>query len=175
MLLNNLCETFNSKIVEAREKPLVNILETIRRYLMVRIHNNKDSMAKYEGPICHKIQQKLEKFKEASIDYTSIWSSGTRWEVNSGGKQFVVDVEKRSCACNCWDLNGIPCKHAVHVIAFRKEQVEDYMHDFYKKDTYIALYSHLIQPCNGPYLWPEVDGDAILPPIHKIQDRKSVV
>ena len=86
MLLNNLCETFNSKIVEAREKPLVNILETIRRYLMVRIRNNKDSMAKYEGPICHKIQQKLEKFKEASIDYTSIWSSGSRWEVNSCGK-----------------------------------------------------------------------------------------
>ena len=169
MLLNNLCETFNLKIVEAREKPLVNILETIRRYLMVRIRNNKDSMAKYEGPICHKIQQKLEKFKEATIDYTSIWSSGTRWDVNSGGKQFVVDVEKRSCACNCWDLNGIPCKHAVHVIAFRKEQAEDYMHDFYKKDTYIALYSHLIQPRNGPDLWPEVDGDAILPLIHKIQ------
>ena len=55
MLLNNLCETFNSKIVEAREKPLVNMLETIRRYLMVRIRKNRDSMAKYEGPICHKI------------------------------------------------------------------------------------------------------------------------
>ena len=107
MLLNNLCETFNSKIVEAREKPLVNMLETIRRYLMVRIHRNRDSMAKYQGPVCHKIQQKLEKCKEVSIDCTSIWSCGTRWEVNSGGKQFVVDVEKRSCACNCWDLTGI--------------------------------------------------------------------
>ena len=45
MLLNNICETFNSKIVEAREKPLVNMLETIRRYLMVRIRKNRDSMA----------------------------------------------------------------------------------------------------------------------------------
>ena len=86
MLLNNLYETFNSKIVEVREKPLVNMLETIRRYLMVRIRKNKDSMAKYEGSIYHKIQQKLEKCKEASIDCTSIWSGGARWEVNSGGK-----------------------------------------------------------------------------------------
>ena len=73
MLLNNLCETFNLKIVEAREKLLVNMLETIRRYLMVRIRKNRDSMAKYEGPICHKIQQKLVKCKEDSIDCTSIW------------------------------------------------------------------------------------------------------
>jgi len=55
----------------------------------------------------------------------------------------------------------------VHVITFKKEQAEDYVHEFYKKDTYIALYSHLIQPCNGPDLWPGTDGDAILPPIHK--------
>ena len=76
MLLNNICETFNLKIVEAREKPLVNMLETIKRYLMVRIYKNRNSMANYQGPICHKIQQKLEKCKEASIDCKSIWSGG---------------------------------------------------------------------------------------------------
>ena len=139
LLLNNLCEIFNSKIMEAREKSLVNLLETIRRYLMVRIRKNTDSMAKYQGPICHKIQQKLEKCKEASIDCKSIWSSGTRWEVNSCGKQFVVDVEKRSCAYNCQDLTRIPCKHEVHVIAFKKERTEDYVHDLYKR-IHILLY-----------------------------------
>nr|POE83522.1 hypothetical protein CFP56_51055 [Quercus suber] len=37
-----------------------------------------------------------------------------RWEVNSYGKQFAVEVEKRSYACNCWDLIGFPYKHIVH-------------------------------------------------------------
>ena len=63
----------------------------------------------------------------------------------------------------------------MHVITFRKERAKNYVHNFYKKDTYIALYSHLIQPCNGPDLWPEVDGDAILPPIHKIQPRRPKI
>ena len=101
-------------------------------------------MTKYLDPICQKIQQKLEKYKEASIDCTSIWSSGAKWEVNTYGKQFVVDMEKHSCAFNRWDLTGIPCKHAVSVIAFKKEWVKDNVHDFYKMDTYIALYSHHI-------------------------------
>ena len=95
--------------------------------------------------------------------------------MNSYGKQFVVDVEKCSRACKYWDLIGTPCKHAVHVIAFKKERAEDYAHDFYKKDTYIALYSHLIQPCNGPDLWPDIDEDAILPPIYKIQPRRPKI
>ena len=33
----------------------------------------------------------------------------------------MVDVEKRSCARNCWDLIGILCKHVVHVITLKKE------------------------------------------------------
>ena len=35
-------------------------------------------MAKYLDPICQKIQQKLEKYKEASIDCTSIWLGGAK-------------------------------------------------------------------------------------------------
>ena len=57
----------------------------------------------------------------------------------------------------------------MHVITFRKERAKNYVHDFYKKDTYIVLYSHLIQSCNGSDLLPDIDGDTILPPIHKIQ------
>ena len=41
MLLNKLCEIFNSKIMGARKKPLVTLLETIRRYLMIRIRKNE--------------------------------------------------------------------------------------------------------------------------------------
>ena len=125
-------------------------------------------MTKYLDPICQKIQQKLEKYKEASIDCTSIWSCGAKWEVNTCGKQFVVDMEKHSCAFNRWNLTWIPCKHAMSIIAFRKERAKDYVHDFYKTETYIALYSHHIQPCNGLDLWSDTDRDAILHPIHKI-------
>ena len=69
----------------------------------------------------------------------------------------MVDMEKHSCAFNRWDLTGIPYKHAVNAIAFKKERAKDYVLDFYKTDTYIALYSHHIQPCNGPDLWSDAD------------------
>lgn len=37
ILLNNLCECFNAAILEARDKPIVSLLERIRIYLMLRM------------------------------------------------------------------------------------------------------------------------------------------
>ena len=36
-MLNNLCESFNSKIINARDKSILTMCEMIRRYLMKRI------------------------------------------------------------------------------------------------------------------------------------------
>jgi hypothetical protein len=35
-LLNNMCECFNSKIIEVRQKPIISLVEDIRIYLMKR-------------------------------------------------------------------------------------------------------------------------------------------
>ncbi|XP_021994149.1 uncharacterized protein LOC110890805 [Helianthus annuus] len=39
VLLNNMCEVLNAKIVEGREKPIISCLEYLREYLMKRIVN----------------------------------------------------------------------------------------------------------------------------------------
>ncbi|CAI9295789.1 unnamed protein product [Lactuca saligna] len=39
MLLNNLCEVFNNKLIEGRDKPLITCLEYIKEYMMKRICN----------------------------------------------------------------------------------------------------------------------------------------
>jgi hypothetical protein len=51
MQLNNLCEVFNSKIVEARDKPILTMCEMIRKYLMTKIVKNGEQMTNYRGPI----------------------------------------------------------------------------------------------------------------------------
>ncbi|KAL0403603.1 UNVERIFIED_CONTAM: hypothetical protein Sradi_2001100 [Sesamum radiatum] len=42
MLLNNVCETFNACILDAREKSILTMLEWIREYLMRRMQDNRD-------------------------------------------------------------------------------------------------------------------------------------
>ena len=55
MLLNNLCETFNSKIVVVKIKPVMTMLKTVGRYLMTKFQKNRDVMLKYQCLICPRI------------------------------------------------------------------------------------------------------------------------
>lgn len=59
MLLNNLCECFNSIILEARTKGIITLNEAIRRMLMTRIQKRRDVMSKCETMHCPKIIKKL--------------------------------------------------------------------------------------------------------------------
>ena len=161
MLLNNLCESFNSKIIDARDKSILTMCEMIRRYLMKRIPRNNDTMLKKSSPICPKIQDKLKVNKEATRDCTFTWSGGSKFEVHCKEKQFVVDLDKHTCACYRWDLTYIPYKHPVSAIAYKKEKAENYVNHYYKVETYLRTYSHLIQPTNGEEFWPKEASDKI--------------
>jgi hypothetical protein len=155
--------------VVAKTKPVMTMLVTIGRYLMTRIQKNRDVMLKYQGPICPRIQEKLQKCKEESKGCTPKWGGGNMYEMTSDGKKYIVNIVKKSCTCSKWDLIGMPCKHAIRAISYKGHNFEDYVDDYFKKKTYMSVYSHLIQPCIGPDFWPIGDGDLVLPPIHRRQ------
>ncbi|KAK4384334.1 hypothetical protein Sango_3071100 [Sesamum angolense] len=52
ILVNNLCESFNNYILEARDKPIISMFEWIRTKLMSRLQQKRDGMEKYSGSIC---------------------------------------------------------------------------------------------------------------------------
>ncbi|GMY19169.1 DEK carboxy-terminal domain protein [Fagus crenata] len=61
LIVNNLSECFNSYILDARDKLILTMLDTIRRKLMRRFQVNRASIAKMSGKLCPKIQVKVDK------------------------------------------------------------------------------------------------------------------
>ncbi|XP_062020920.1 uncharacterized protein LOC133737368 [Rosa rugosa] len=168
ILLNNLCESFNTFILGARGKLVVSSFEEMRVKLMKRIMLRKEKMMKYEVTICPKPRGIFEKKKnkvKAASDCVPHGSGGPQIEVESfGGGKHVVGLERRTCACRRWDLSGIPCKHGVVAINFMKLDLDDFVDDCYLKKTYMANYSHTIKPVNGMELWPTSEEPTILSP-----------
>ena len=170
MLLNKLCESFNSVILSARSKPIVGMLETIRILLMESVHKKRDAMRKYKGSICPKICKKLEKLKLDAAGWIPRWSGSDQFEVvGPYGEQYKVEVGKHACGCRKWDLSGIPCVHAIAAINFLNKDPLNFVHDYYKCETYIKTYEHLLSPINGKDLWPVVDSSHLQPPNVKIK------
>ena len=53
ILLNNLCETLNAKILDAREQSILSLFETLRLFMMERIHDNRERAQKKMGEQCN--------------------------------------------------------------------------------------------------------------------------
>jgi len=64
MLLNNLAETFNAWIKDSRDKPLLTMLEMIRRKLMTRFQQKREGIRATTHKVCHKMHKKLERSKD---------------------------------------------------------------------------------------------------------------
>lgn len=60
MLLNNICETFNAVLKEARDKPIITCLEWIRRYVMRRNAEKWEGIQNYEGRFMPYVDKVLE-------------------------------------------------------------------------------------------------------------------
>ncbi|XP_052207797.1 uncharacterized protein LOC127811700 isoform X2 [Diospyros lotus] len=165
LLLNNICECFNSYILEARDKGIITCLESIRCKLMKRLWKKRDAMKKIPSPLCPKIQKKLDKIKVLSFNYMSTWSGWSKCQVVGPEGQFVVDTNERSCSCRRWDLTGIPCEHAVNALFMNRNKPENFVDTCYTVESYLKIYNNCINPINGYEMWPMSKEVANLPPL----------
>ncbi|KAL2228364.1 UNVERIFIED_CONTAM: hypothetical protein Sindi_1816100 [Sesamum indicum] len=143
MLLNNICETFNGSILEAREKPIMTMLEWIRKWIMNRLSELRDRARKkwQDKKICLKIRKIVEKNIDKAADCIPIKSDDWHYEVS------CYDGARK------WDLTGIPCKHGMSAICTQSLEPEDFVNPCYSVATFIEVYKHAILPVNGPKVW----------------------
>ncbi|KAJ9552457.1 hypothetical protein OSB04_016502 [Centaurea solstitialis] len=175
--LNNMCEVFNSQLVDARDKPIIMALEYVRVYLMKRIVNVKKLIEKSEGILTPTAKDELELVKTDAAKYRVLWSGGPKYQVTGPwGDQCGVDLTKMECACRVWELTGIPCKHLVAVIwhmaanGLNVDIPERWVHPCYTMETWKSVYAFTIDPINSRDRWVTTDSPlTITPPKHHIQ------
>ncbi|XP_022875710.1 uncharacterized protein LOC111394175 [Olea europaea var. sylvestris] len=84
ILLNNLCEAFNSSIVVARDRPIISMLEKIRHQQMIRMNAKREAAERY-----------------LKADY----AGNQKFEISSRDDlRWSVDLTEHACACRKWDI-----------------------------------------------------------------------
>nr|KAJ0194627.1 hypothetical protein LSAT_V11C700372600 [Lactuca sativa] len=114
VILNNLCETFNGKLNEGRNKPIITCLEFIREYLMKKIRKGHWEM--YWSFDTYSYAD-FGKYKKKAEDYRYV--SGPWMD------QCTVDVVQQTCSCRKWELTGMSCKHVVATIWEMRKNSKD--------------------------------------------------
>ncbi|XP_071924837.1 uncharacterized protein [Coffea arabica] len=165
ILLNNLCESFNSVILEAREKPVLGMLETIRIYLMDRMWIKREWMKKRTDVICPKIQKSLKrpKLRLPPILLDTQTAKDSKCGISTLEPMLLmsIDAHARVESGSTWDC---PCCHAVCCIPLINATPEDHVHNCYSREAYLAAYEPAIAPLLGPNAWRDSGKILILPP-----------
>ena len=113
-LTNNLCEVFNSKLDNARDKPIITCLEFIREYLMKRIVSVQKVLGKCTGSLTPTTKPIIEANKKDASQLRCIFNGADKYQVTGQWMdQYVVNLKDKSCTRRTWDITGIPCKHAI--------------------------------------------------------------
>ncbi|XP_021806105.1 uncharacterized protein LOC110750138 [Prunus avium] len=100
LLLNNLCESFNAAIIDARDNSILTCLESIRMYVMLRMANRRAACGKWKHPIGPRIFKIIEKNKMGASQCIPRLAGDKMYQVSHMyGGEFVVDLAAMSCSC----------------------------------------------------------------------------
>ena len=81
---------------------------------------SKEKGVRLESNICAKVIKRLHKEKLAANRWLACWARWTQFEVKNGLQSFTVDLAIAHCSCRKWNINDIPCAHAITYIFLNK-------------------------------------------------------
>lgn len=163
-ILNNLSESFNKTIRLARRKPLLDMLEEIRRQCMVRNEKRYVIAGRLKTRFTKRAHEEIEKMIAGSQFCVRWMARDNMHEIQHGDDQFCVNMNTNTCGCRKWQMTGIPCIHAASVIIGKKQQVEDYVRDWFTVAKWQQTYTLGIKPVEGRKMWPRQNRLPVLPP-----------
>ncbi|GJZ23277.1 hypothetical protein Tco_0560736 [Tanacetum coccineum] len=104
VLLNNMCEVLNRRLLDGRDKPIITCLEFIREYLMKRIVIVQQVISKSTGPLTPKAAKIFEFIKKQAAQYIISWNGGILYQATGQyGDQCLqreVKAESQNIICS---------------------------------------------------------------------------
>ena len=59
------------------------------------------------------------------------------FETRNLGESYGVDLEKKTCTCRIWQMNGYGCVHSVAAISYVNRDVEAFVDPLYRACIYM--------------------------------------
>ncbi|XP_010446237.1 PREDICTED: uncharacterized protein LOC104729034 [Camelina sativa] len=165
--LNNLSESFNRTIRQARRKPLLEMLEDIRRQCMVRNEKRYIIAGRLQTRFTKRAHLEIENMIAGSQFCIRSMARHNQHEVQLHDDTYSVDMNALTCGCIKWQMTGIPCVHVASVIIARRQKVEDYVVDWYTTRMWRETYKDGIHPVQGQSEWPRMNRIGVFPPPYR--------
>ncbi|XP_050217675.1 uncharacterized protein LOC126668527 [Mercurialis annua] len=166
-MTSNFAESLNATNIAARELPITIMLEFLRSLVQKWSHANRERARATKTDMSKTAEEMLNENYIQSLHLTVSPANDNIYTVTKTITPFSVDLEKGTCCCNIFQIDRIPCAHAVAVIRKYNKNPLLYCTKYYMTETYINTYSHTVYPMTNKSTWnipQEVKEVIVLPP-----------
>ncbi|KAL8478296.1 hypothetical protein ACS0TY_030270 [Phlomoides rotata] len=174
-MTSNIAESLNSVLRHTRKFPVCPLLECIHEMLQRWFFERREKAIGRSQVLTDWVSIPVNKNNDdAAFMVVSPIGNGI-YQVKVGNKSHNVNLHEKTCTCRRFDLDQIPCGHAVAVIRKLKLDVHGFCADYCKTENLRQLYSGCIYPVGHPDDWlvpVNVKSRVVLPPITRVPPGK---
>ncbi|XP_071738197.1 uncharacterized protein [Rutidosis leptorrhynchoides] len=155
-LTANIVESLNVWILEASGLPIIQMMESIRRQLMIWFNERRETSMQWTSILVPTAERRVSEAIERARTYQVLRANEAEFEVISHEGTNIVDIRNRRCSCRGWQLNGLPCAHAVAALLSCRQNVHRFTESCFTVASYRKAYSQTIHPVPDKTLWKEM-------------------
>ncbi|KAH0776285.1 hypothetical protein KY290_007696 [Solanum tuberosum] len=175
-MISNIAKSLNSATKDARDLPATRLLEEMCKLIekwnydksKEALYTNTKLTAKYESILADNLEIALHMMVRPSSDYLHT--------VTHMGKTFIVCIKAKTCTCQQFQLDELPCPHDLAVLHKKGLDGDDYSSLCYTKENMMKTYDISVHPMPNESTWDlpqEVAEEILLHPI--VTDKMFVV
>nr|XP_009784218.1 PREDICTED: uncharacterized protein LOC104232657 [Nicotiana sylvestris] len=152
-MTSNIAESLNAVTKDARELPIFDLLEYMRT-LLERWTNEK--LLKAKGTFTFlgaKLNKELDDNRTLSQKLRVKASTDHIHTVLDGVKRYIVCLENKKCSCGQFQLEELPCVHALAALRHINETYENYCSLYYTRESLRRTYEMPVNPLPDESKW----------------------
>ncbi|XP_010248319.1 PREDICTED: uncharacterized protein LOC104591227 [Nelumbo nucifera] len=151
--LSSNIEEFNRWILEARELPIIQVIERIHSKLMAEFDERRARGMSWMSVLAPSAEKRMAEAINNASGYQVLRSDEVEFEVISAERSDIVNIGTRRCSCRDWQLYGLPCSHAVAALISCKKDVYEFSEKCFTVANYRETYSQMIHPIPDKGEW----------------------
>ncbi|XP_016570728.2 uncharacterized protein LOC107868546 [Capsicum annuum] len=156
-MTSNIAESLNSANRDARDL-LIKKFQQSMMNLVMRWNNE------------HK-QHSEATFTELENKYNVMGSTYYFYVViDETGERNIVCMREKKCSCLQFEVDDIPCSHAMAVLTYTHMDLQSYCAPYYTRENFLKVYELPVIPLLDETAWhipAEISANIVLPPIWK--------
>ncbi|XP_009793212.1 uncharacterized protein [Nicotiana sylvestris] len=152
-MTSNIAESLNAVTRDARELPILDLLEYMRTFLESW---NNEKLLKVKGTFTYlgeKYNKELEDNRTLSQKMRVRASTDHIHTVLDGAKRFIVCLQNKRCCCGQFQLDELSCPHALAALRHRDESYENYCSPYYTRESLLKTYETPVDPLPDESKW----------------------